>query len=109
MEPSTTPSSSRSIPVSKFDVIVKRFDTPPPEGLIGIECVFCSATIEDEGYLRDGYEVGRMLAGGQIGCVSSAGKSGIMGTVVRGSVDAGEVAGGVVAPSWHGGPVFGGV
>lgn len=72
-----------------FSMTAQGFETPPPEGLIGNVCVFCSASIEEEGYLQDGYEIGRLLAEAQLGCVSGAGKSGIMGTVVRGSVDAG--------------------
>ncbi|MBK1833921.1 LOG family protein [Roseibacillus ishigakijimensis] len=63
--------------------------TPPPTDLQGRVCVFCSATIEKEGYLADGEELGRQLAEHKLGCVSGAGKSGVMGAVVRGSVAAG--------------------
>lgn len=65
------------------------FETPMPDGLHGNACVFCSASIHDPAYLADGYELGRRLAENQFGCISGAGKSGIMGTVVQGSVDAG--------------------
>jgi len=55
----------------------------------GNVCVFCSATLEEAGYLSDGEALGRTLAENNLGCVSGAGKSGIMGAVVRGSVKAG--------------------
>ncbi len=64
-------------------------DTPPPNDLVGSICVFCSATLEDPAYIADGEELGRRLAENKFGCVSGAGKSGIMGAVVRGSVGAG--------------------
>ena len=64
-------------------------DTPPPSDLVGRVCVFCSATLEDSAYISDGEELGRRLAENKFGCVSGAGKSGIMGAVVRGSVGAG--------------------
>lgn len=63
-------------------------DTPAPDGLLGNVCVFCSATLEEPSYLEDGEELGRQLALNRLGCVSGAGKSGIMGAVVRGSVGA---------------------
>ena len=65
------------------------FETPVPSDYIGNACVFCSATLEDPNYLQDGEALGRMLAENKIGCVSGAGKSGIMGAVVRGSAQAG--------------------
>jgi uncharacterized protein (TIGR00730 family) len=74
------------------------FDTPEPEGNIGNVCVFCSATIEKQDYLDDGYILGKLLAENRFGCVSGAGKSGIMGEVVRGSVEAGGWAGGSNVP-----------
>ncbi len=64
-------------------------DTPPPDDLVGSVCVFCSASLEDPAYISDGEELGRRLAEDKFGCVSGAGKSGIMGAVVRGSVEAG--------------------
>ena len=60
--------------------------------------MFCSATIEDEGYLRDGERLGRELAENKLGCVSGAGKTGVMGAVVRGSVDAEGWTGGSNVP-----------
>jgi predicted Rossmann-fold nucleotide-binding protein len=45
-----------------------------------------------------GYEFGRQLAVNRLGCVSGAGNSGIMGEVVRGSVDAGGWTGGSNVP-----------
>ncbi len=65
------------------------FETPVPDDYIGNVCVFCSATLEDPAYLADGEALGRLLAENRIGCVSGAGRSGIMGAVVKGSVDAG--------------------
>ena len=77
---------------------VESFDTPLPADHAGNVCVFCSATICDPAYLADGYELGRMLADGRFGCVSGAGRSGVMGEVVRGSVDAGGWTGGSNVP-----------
>jgi uncharacterized protein (TIGR00730 family) len=68
---------------------VTSFETPLPANHQGNVCVFCSASIEDPAYLDDGYQLGRLLADNQLGCVSGAGRSGIMGEVVRGSVAAG--------------------
>lgn len=73
-------------------------DTPLPEGYIGSACVFCSATLMQPTYLEDGEACGRMLAENGIGCVSGAGRSGIMGAVVRGAVEAGGWAGGSNVP-----------
>lgn len=74
------------------------FETPLPEGHLGNVCVFCSASIEKQGYLQDGYDLGKELAENNLGCVSGAGKSGIMGEVVRGSVEAGGWTGGSNVP-----------
>ena len=74
------------------------FDTPLPLDHEGSVCVFCSASIEDPAYLRDGYEFGKQLAKNRLGCVSGAGNSGIMGEVVRGSVEAGGWTGGSNVP-----------
>lgn len=68
---------------------IESFDTPLPPGHKGSVCVFCSASIEDPAYLADGYQLGKILAENNLGCVSGAGSSGIMGEVVRGSVEAG--------------------
>ncbi|MGB6222543.1 LOG family protein [Haloferula sp.] len=64
-------------------------NTPPPSDYRGNVCVFCSATLEDPAFIADGEALGRLLAENRLGCVSGAGKSGIMGAVVRGSVGAG--------------------
>ena len=77
---------------------VGSFETPLPEDHQGSVCVFCSASIEDPAYLGDGYEFGKLLAENRMGCVSGAGSSGIMGEVVRGSVDAGGWTGGSNVP-----------
>lgn len=74
------------------------FETPLPEDHLGNVCVFCSASIADPAYLGDGYQLGKMLADSRLGCVSGAGNSGIMGEVVRGSVDAGGWTGGSNVP-----------
>lgn len=74
------------------------FETDFPEGHIGNVCVFCSASIEKEDYLSDGYQLGKILADNKLGCVSGAGNSGIMGEVVRGSVEAGGWTGGSNVP-----------
>ncbi|MBG7606998.1 MAG: LOG family protein [Verrucomicrobia bacterium] len=74
------------------------FETPLPANHAGNICVFCSASIEDPAYLNDGYELGKLLAGNNYGCVSGAGNSGIMGEVVRGSVEAGGWTGGSNVP-----------
>jgi len=67
---------------------IESFETPLPPNHEGNVCVFCSASIEDPAYLKDGYDFGKLLAGSGLGCVSGAGQSGIMGEVVRGAVDA---------------------
>ena len=73
-------------------------DVPPPDDYLGSACVFCSASLEDPAYLVDGETIGRILAENKIGCISGAGRSGIMGAVVKGSVDAGGWAGGSNVP-----------
>ncbi len=73
-------------------------EVPLPEDYIGNACVFCSASLEDPGYLADGESLGRLLAENKIGCISGAGRSGIMGAVVKGSVDAGGWAAGSNVP-----------
>ncbi len=65
------------------------FEEPVPADYLGNVCVFCSATLEEPSYLADGRALGRQLAENRIGCVSGAGRSGIMGAVVEGSVGAG--------------------
>lgn len=61
-------------------------------------CVFCSASIRNEEYLNEGYNVGKMLAGKGWGCVSGAGKTGIMGQVVKGAYENGGWSGGSNVP-----------
>lgn len=77
---------------------IESFETPLPPNHEGNVCVFCSASIEDPAYLKDGYDFGKLLAGSGLGCVSGAGQSGIMGEVVRGAVDAGGWTGGSNVP-----------
>ena len=61
---------------------------PPPAELLANVCVFCSASLEDEVYLSAGESLGSQLAENLLGCVSGAGRTGIMGAVVRGTVNA---------------------
>ncbi len=77
---------------------VRSHETPLPDGHRGNVCVFCSASIEDPQYLEDGYTLGKWLADAHLGCVSGAGKTGVMGEVVRGAVDAGGWTGGSNVP-----------
>lgn len=77
---------------------VDSFDTPLPEGTKANICVFCSASIEDADYLQDGYDLGKQIADMGFGCVSGAGTTGVMGTVVKGSVEAGGWTGGSNVP-----------
>ncbi|TVP80097.1 MAG: hypothetical protein EA353_04785 [Puniceicoccaceae bacterium] len=74
------------------------FETPLPADNRGSVCVFCSASIRDENYIEDGYRLGQLLAENKYGCVSGAGTTGVMGSVVRGSVDAGGWTGGSNVP-----------
>jgi len=77
---------------------VAAFDTPAPDGLLGNVCVFCSATLETPAYIADGEAFGAELARNRFGCVSGAGKTGIMGAVVRGTASAGGWSGGSNVP-----------
>lgn len=81
------PDAGREEVASEDEVIPD--DVPAPESLSGSVCVFCSASLEDPSYVADGEALGRMLAENNYGCVSGAGKTGLMGAVVRGSVEAG--------------------
>ncbi len=73
-------------------------EAPLPAENIGNACVFCSASLEDPHYISDGEALGRLLAVNDIGCISGAGRSGIMGAVVKGSVEAGGWAAGSNVP-----------
>ena len=64
------------------------YESPPLKGQLGDVCVFCSASIKDQSYLDDGYKFGQQMANSGYGCVSGAGRTGVMGAVVRGAVDA---------------------
>jgi uncharacterized protein (TIGR00730 family) len=61
-------------------------------------CVFCSASIKKEEYLDEGYLVGKMMAERGWGCISGAGKTGIMGQVVKGAYENGGWSGGSNVP-----------
>lgn len=74
------------------------FETPLPKTNRGNVCVFCSASIKAAKYLEDGYLLGKLLANNDYGCVSGAGTTGVMGSVVKGSVDAGGWTGGSNVP-----------
>lgn len=77
---------------------VTEYETPPPAELHGNVCVFCSATLENPAYLADGIAFGAELARNQYGCVSGAGKTGIMGAVVAGTAGEGGWSGGSNVP-----------
>ncbi len=109
VSPMLAEAKERGVPVSRSlhpplddgaetDVPLQTRDKPEPEGNLGNVCVFCSATIADPAYQKDGYEFGRILAENQYGCVSGAGRSGIMGAVVKGAVEHGGWAGGSNVP-----------
>ncbi len=66
--------------------------------LLSHVCVFCSASIKDQDFLDEGYQLGKALAHNQLGCVSGAGKTGVMGEVVRGCIDANGWAAGSNIP-----------
>ncbi len=61
-------------------------------------CVFCSASISKQDYLDEGYAVGKMLAERDWGCISGAGKTGIMGQVVKGAYQNNGWSGGSNVP-----------
>ena len=65
------------------------FETPLPADTKSKVCVFCSASMDAEVYINDGYNLGKLLANNNYGCVSGAGTTGVMGSVVQGSVEAG--------------------
>jgi uncharacterized protein (TIGR00730 family) len=83
-------------PIEESEVTI--LDAPVPDDYIGNACVFCSASLEEPSYLTDGEALGRILAENKVGCISGAGRSGIMGAVVKGSVDAGGWTGGSNVP-----------
>jgi uncharacterized protein (TIGR00730 family) len=93
---------TRGLPASGHHAVEESadtiLDTPVPDDYVGNACVFCSASLEDPIYLSEGEAIGRILAENRIGCISGAGRSGIMGAVVRGSVEAGGWAGGSNVP-----------
>lgn len=74
------------------------YETPEPSSNRGNVCVFCSASIKDIHYIEDGYRLGKALAESNYGCVSGAGTTGVMGSVVKGSVEAGGWTGGSNVP-----------
>lgn len=61
-------------------------------------CVFCSASIKKQTYLDEGYNLGKKLAKIGWGCISGAGKTGIMGQVVKGACENGGWSGGSNVP-----------
>ena len=74
------------------------YEAPPVDGQVGNICVFCSASIEDKDYINEGYDLGRSMADEGFGCVSGAGRTGIMGSVVKGAVEANGWTGGSNVP-----------
>ncbi|MDX1949797.1 MAG: LOG family protein [Rickettsiales bacterium] len=61
-------------------------------------CVFCSASIKKKDYLEEGYNLGGLIAKKNWGCISGAGKTGIMGEVVRGAYENGGWSAGSNVP-----------
>lgn len=61
-------------------------------------CVFCSASIRTPSVIADGYRLGKMLAEAGFGCISGAGNSGVMGSVVSGASENGGWSGGSNVP-----------
>lgn len=85
-------------PIDENTDDIYSYETPPVDGQIGNICVFCSASIEDKNYINEGYELGKNMADRGFGCVSGAGRTGIMGSVVKGAVDAKGWTGGSNVP-----------
>lgn len=84
---------------NKMDFKAKEsYETPEPSTNKGNICIFCSASIKHLDYIEDGYKLGKALANGNYGCVSGAGTTGVMGSVVKGSVEAGGWTGGSNVP-----------
>ncbi len=90
-----SPASARH-KLSDCEAVIR--EAPIPADYIGSACVFCSASLEDPHYLADGEALGGLLAENKIGCISGAGRSGIMGAVVQGAVNAGGWAAGSNVP-----------
>lgn len=82
----------------EFEERSESYECAPTDDLRYNVCVFCSATIKDAAYLRDGYAFGKVLAGADIGCISGAGSSGVMGQVVAGASENGGWTGGSNVP-----------
>ncbi len=61
-------------------------------------CVFCSASLRREDYIQEGFGLGKMIAERGWGCVTGAGRTGIMGQVVAGAVSADGWTGGSNVP-----------
>lgn len=61
-------------------------------------CVFCSASIKKQEYLDAGYDLGRLLAESGVGCISGAGRTGIMGQIVTGAHENGGYCAGSNVP-----------
>ena len=72
----------------------ENFSKMPPYNV----CVFCSASVKKQDYLEEGYNLGKFLAEKGIGCISGAGKTGIMGEVVRGAYENNGWSGGSNVP-----------
>ena len=82
----------------EFEEQSDSYECAPTTDLRYNVCVFCSATTKNEEYMGDGYEFGKQLAGANIGCVSGAGNSGVMGQVVAGASEHGGWTGGSNVP-----------
>ncbi len=81
--------------ISAGTIAVENSDNKIPDYNV---CVFCSASISKPDYLHEGYELGKELAKKGWGCISGAGKTGIMGQVVKGAYQNGGWSGGSNVP-----------
>ncbi len=61
-------------------------DTTRPEPEKNV-CVFCSASSTNQEYIDLGYTLGTEIAQAGLGCVTGAGRTGIMGAVVKGAYE----------------------
>ncbi len=80
---------------SQHEAVFREGDVERPSRSV---CVFCSASIAKEDYLTDGYLLGKELAENNLGCISGAGRTGIMGRVVAGAAENGGWAAGSNVP-----------
>lgn len=95
VDPHTSHKAASEPDIFEKETLINKYKAEPPKYNV---CVFCSASIRKEDYLNEGYEVGRRLAENGIGCISGAGKTGIMGQVVKGASENGGWSAGSNVP-----------